>query len=101
MGGDNDLPKLHTLAEYVKTHHDPLKTAWYTGSYLHPTMDRPICQVFDYIKMGPYVEELGPITSRNTNQRFYTKGSAMKKMDANPHMWYDTTDKFWKDDTDS
>jgi hypothetical protein len=51
--------------------------------------------------MGPYVEELGPITNRNTNQRFYTKGSAMKKMDANPHMWYDTTDKFWKDDTDS
>ena len=101
MGGDNDIPQLHTLAEHVKTHHDPLKTAWYTGSYLHPTIDRPICQVFDYIKMGPYVETLGPLTSRKTNQRFYTKGSAMKSKDANPHMWYDTTDKFWKDDTDS
>jgi len=100
MGGDNDIPALHALAAHAKINHR-LLTAWYTGNYLHPTIDRPICQVLDFIKMGPYVETLGPLTSRKTNQRFYTKGSAMKKMDVNPHMWYDTTDKFWKDDTDS
>ena len=102
MGGDNDIPCLHTLAEHVKKNHKPLLTAWYTGGTLHPQMDRPICQVFDFIKTGPYIESFGPLTNPNTNQRFYTKGSAMHKMDANPHMWYDTTDKFWtKNDTDS
>ena len=83
MGGDNDIPYLSWMADF------------------HPTMDRPICKSFDFIKIGPYIERYGPLTNPNTNQRFYTKGSAMKKMDANPHMWYDTTDKFWADDTDS
>jgi anaerobic ribonucleoside-triphosphate reductase activating protein len=94
MGGDNDIPQLHTLAQHVKKSHN-LLTAWYTGSTLHPTLDRPICQVFDFIKTGPYIEKFGPLNNPRTNQRFYTKGSAMKKMDANSHMWYDTTDKFW------
>ena len=97
MGGDNDIPTLHTLAKYVKENHH-LLTAWYTGNTLFPSTDRPILQVFDFIKTGSYIESLGPLTNPKTNQRFYTKGSAMKKMDANSHMWYDTTDKFWKND---
>ena len=100
MGGDNDLPELHTLSKYVKEHYH-LKTAWYTGLVLSPRIDRTILQFFDFLKTGPYIESLGPLTSRKTNQRFYTKGSALKKMDANPHMWYDTTGKFWEDDTDN
>jgi len=100
MGGDSDIPALHTLAEHVKKNHS-LLTAWYTGSTLHPTTDRPICQVFDFIKVGPYIERYGPLNNPNTNQRFYTRGSVMHKMDANPHTWYDTTDTFWKNDSDS
>ena len=100
MGGDNDLPRLSTLANYVKREFQ-LKTAWYTGLDFHPTMDRPICKCFDYIKVGKYIKQCGPLNNPKTNQRFYTKGSSMKKMDANPHMWYDTTDKFWRDDTDT
>lgn len=101
MGGDNDLPGLHTLAEYVKNNHASLKTAWYTGLSFLPTIDRSLCKVFDYIKTGPYIEECGPLNNPNTNQRFYTKGSSMKKMDANPRMWYDTTDKFWENNADT
>lgn len=97
MGGDNDIPALHTLANHVHTNHG-LLTAWYTGSVFHPSNDRPICQVFDFIKTGPYIEAFGPLNNPNTNQVFYTKGSAMKKMDANSNMWYDTTDKFWRKD---
>lgn len=98
MGGDNDIPWLTTLAQYARNRYQ-LKTAWYTGLQFTPQIDRPACQFFDYIKTGPYVEDLGPLNSSHTNQRFYTKGSSMKKMDANPHMWYDTTDKFWVDES--
>ena len=102
MGGDNDIPALTTLAWYVQTEYN-LKTAWYTGLTWSPkSIERPTTHVFDFIKTGPYIKEFGPITNPNTNQRFYTKGTQMKKMDANPHMFYDTTDKFWrKNDTDS
>lgn len=101
LGGDNDIPYLHTLAQHVKNNHY-LNTAWYTGLSFRPSVDRPICQVFDYIKTGPYIEECGPLSSPTTNQRFYTKGSVMKKLDADSHVWYDTTDKFWKEnDKDS
>lgn len=102
MGGDGDIPVLTTLAWYVQTEYN-LKTAWYTGlSWSPKSIERPTTHVFDFIKTGPYIKEFGPITDPNTNQRFYTKGTQMHKMDANPHMFYDTTDKFWKkNDTDS
>jgi hypothetical protein len=49
---------------------------------------------FDYIKVGPYIEDLGPLTSPTTNQIFYCKGKHLHKMDANDEMLYDITDKF-------
>lgn len=98
MGGDNDILTLCHLANYVKKKHN-LKTAWYTGLEWTPTqIDRPSCMAFDFIKTGPYIEKYGPLTSPTTNQRFYTKGSQLHKMDANPRMFYNTTDRFWRDD---
>ena len=98
MGGDNDIPWLCYLAQHVKNKYG-LKVAWYTGLEWHPkTIDRPTAEVFDFIKAGPYIEELGPLTSKTTNQRFYTKGIHIHKMDANDNMFYDTTSKFWKND---
>lgn len=93
MGGDNDIPYLSWMADFVRKYH--LKTAWYTGLDFKPQLGRPICNSFDFIKVGPYIEQYGPLTNPKTNQRFYTKGTSMKKMDADLHMWYDTTDKFW------
>lgn len=72
MGGDGDIPSLHSLADYIHKKHN-LKTAWYTGLDFKPTIDRPIAQVFDFIKTGLYIEKLGPLTSPTTNQRFYKK----------------------------
>lgn len=98
MGGDNDLLALYTLAKHVKSNHR-LLTAWYTGyDSLESLMDNPVCKVLDFIKVGPYIEERGPLNNPNTNQVFYTKGSAMKKLDVSQNMWYDTTGKFWKND---
>lgn len=68
MGG-NAADILH-LARYVKETTD-LKVGWYTGSEELPSNVLLNLHNFDYIKVGPYKEELGPLTSKTTNQRFY------------------------------
>ena len=98
MGGDNNVPYLTGLALFVKNNY-ALKTAWYSGLLWTPTdISRPTSQVFDYIKVGPYKEQFGPLTSRNTNQRMFAKGSVLGKTDRNPLSFYDITDKFWKEE---
>ena len=95
MGGDSDLEELYNLFKFIPMLFKDLKIAWYTGRNTIPKDLPPI----HYIKVGPYKAEYGPINNPNTNQRFYTKGSVMKKLDVSQDMWYDTTDKFWKNDT--
>ena len=92
MGGDCDLPRLHTLGEYVKNHYG-LKIAWYTGlDFTVHDISRPLLELFDFIKTGKYIEAFGSLTSRTTNQRFYAK---LNKLDASPNRFYDITDRFW------
>ena len=95
MGGDSDLEELYNLFKFIPMLFKDLKIAWYTGRNAIPKDLPPI----HYIKVGPYKAECGPINNPNTNQRFYTRGSAMKKLDVSQNMWYDTTDKFWKNGT--
>lgn len=91
MGGDSDPDEVAKLAEWIKQYNPQVRIAWYSGNQ-KPKM----YQIFDYIKVGPYIEELGPLTSKTTNQKFYAKGSVLKKMSAYPNQWYDITDRFWK-----
>jgi len=44
-----------------------LKTAWYTGSSALPIYWNNL----DYIKIGRYIAEQGPLNNPNTNQRLY------------------------------
>lgn len=84
MGGDSDPFEINVLAGAVKSNTD-LKTAWYSGRQeLAEEID---LDNFDFIKLGPYIEESGPLTSITTNQRFYKveKGTLV-----------DITNKFWK-----
>ena len=68
MGGDSEPKRIDTLASFV-TNHYQLKVAWYSGRQeLSKEID---LQNFDVIKLGPYIEELGPLTSKTTNQRMY------------------------------
>lgn len=102
MGGDNDLETLTQRAFECHLRSDyPYRIAWYTGRDSLRDIPESLLDLLDYIKIGPYIEEFGPINNPNTNQRFYTKGSTMKKMDVSQNMWYDTTDKFWANDSDS
>lgn len=70
MGGDASPNEVEYLASYVlKVTSNRIKTGWYSGrQQLHKG-----CQLkyFNYIKLGPYIEQLGGLDSATTNQRFY------------------------------
>lgn len=69
MGGDAEPDKINTLASFIINHYNSIKVAWYSGRQeLSNSID---LSNFDYIKLGPYKEEFGPLNSRTTNQRFY------------------------------
>lgn len=97
MGGDQDLDELEKLAFACGLSSKYLyRIAWYSGRTEIPK--HSLIDKLDYIKIGPYKSECGPLTSSTTNQRFYARGRCLHKMDANPEMFYDITDKFWKND---
>lgn len=99
MGGDQAPNTITWLAQCIKEKYPELKVAWYSGlPKIHKDIDT---FYFDYIKVGPYVEDLGPLNSPTTNQRLYCKGKHLHKMDAREEGLYDITDKFWKNDSNS
>lgn len=68
MGGDLEPHYINTLAKQVKETTD-LKVGWYSG---RQELSKDInLKWFDFIKLGPYVEELGPLNNPNTNQIMY------------------------------
>ena len=95
MGGQID--DLEYLWFWVHTRHPWLKIAWYTGEDSIPKHKG--VEYLDYIKIGPYRKELGGLDNSSTNQKFYARGRAMHKMDANPYMFYNITDRFWKNES--
>ncbi len=90
MGGDAEPDKINTLASFIINHYNSIKVAWYSGRQeLNNNID--LCN-FDYIKLGPYKKESGPLDSRTTNQRFYK---------VNGKELVDITSKFWKHETEN
>lgn len=84
MGGDSEPKRIDALASFV-TNHYQLKVAWYSG---RQELSKDIeLRNFDFIKLGPYIEELGPLSSRTTNQKFYR---------VEKRVLIDITSKFWK-----
>lgn len=70
MGGDSNPEEIEELAMLLKFQSwYPVKVAWYSGRQYIP---EEICiDYFDYIKIGPYIPELGGLDSENTNQIMY------------------------------
>lgn len=67
MGGDADKEYLKRLALY--TRYLGLLVAWYSGE---DSLDLNYYRNwFDYIKVGSYKKDLGPLSSKTTNQRLY------------------------------
>lgn len=70
MGGDNDPDAVADMAETVRLSYGKrLHIGWYSGRQTLPKGFRP--EVFDYVKLGPYIAALGPLSMPTTNQRFY------------------------------
>ena len=66
MGGDPIL--VNSLSIYIKHNYD-IKVGWYWGGTDIP---KEIYLInFDYIKLGPYIKELGGLDNPNTNQIMY------------------------------
>lgn len=70
MGGDSNPSYIEELAMHLKFQSwYPVKVAWYSGRQYIP--DEILVSCFDYIKIGPYIPELGGLDSENTNQIMY------------------------------
>ena len=69
MGGDADPAFIRELSFWVKQTYPGLKTCWYSGRDLENA--RPVLDSLDFVKVGPFIDEFGPLDSETTNQRFY------------------------------
>ena len=68
LGEGNDHEALMELAAHLRAAHPELELALYSG---RQEVEEEIYEAFDFVKVGPYVEALGPLSEVSTNQRMY------------------------------
>ena len=93
MGGDAEPVEVNKLSKWIHNFYNGIiKTAWYSGRDEWPTF----IPDFDYVKIGSYDENKGPINVKTTNQK-------MARIVKTENNWYmdDITYKFWRNDTNS
>lgn len=93
MGGDIDPGEIIGLAKYIKTFYPGLKVAWYSGRQELPKHFN--LEPFNFIKLGPYIEELGGLDNKTTNQKMYQRVNK-EFDDLYLNGFEDITYKFWK-----
>lgn len=90
MGGDQNQFELTEICRAV--HKENLKTCLYTGLDEMSQINKRLLDELDYIKLGHFDKQAGPLNVPTTNQRMYMK-------DFDPfdgcEEWYDITEKFW------
>ena len=84
MGEGNDEDALLNCMKHVKQNYPELKVAIYSGG---KEVNTNYLNYLTYYKVGPYIEEFGPLNKETTNQRLYE----VVDNDLN-----DITYKFWK-----
>ena len=89
LGGDGDKESLKKLASYVGS--KGYKVAWYSGDDEVDFYEYG--WFFDYIKVGSYKKELGPLNKSTTNQRLYKIDRLYNQQQI---LVKDITNKFWK-----
>lgn len=82
LGEGRDPEALVALAGHVRNL--GLKAALYSG---RPEVEPEIREAFDYVKVGPYIPERGPLNHPTTNQRLYCRTNGG---------WEDITARFWR-----
>ena len=68
MGGDSDPSYINYLCSYV-INKIGLRTGWYSG--IDEISDKIDLKNLNYIKIGHYDENLGPLNKKTTNQRLF------------------------------
>lgn len=66
LGEGRDDSGILDLAKYIKGFN--LQVALYSGM---KEVGEQFYSVFDYVKVGPYIEKLGPLNKPTTNQKLY------------------------------
>ena len=90
MGGDANPSEVDDIAQDIKEYYPELKDGWYSG---RQELSKDInLENFDFIKLGSYKGEFGPLNSRTTNQRFYKVSNGEL---------INITSKFWKYETEN
>ncbi len=82
MGGDADTSMVFRLAKHIRQHHT-IKLGWYSGRTHFPQQ----AELFDFIKLGPFIPDKGGLNRTTTNQRLYRRVNGA---------WEDITTRFWK-----
>ena len=91
MGG---FPKyINVLAKRIRRKYDGLKIGWYWGGNSVP--EEIELELFDYIKIGPYIKEKGGLDNPNTNQIMFKVTKEHTGIGIFP-LLDDITYKFWK-----
>ena len=83
FGEGQDDSSFLDLAWHIRDNHPTVEVALYSG---RPEVPNTYWRVFNYIKVGPYVEKLGPLNHRTTNQRLY-KVEGHKRVDITHLIW--------------
>lgn len=78
LGEGNDKEALLAINKFIKEHYT-IETALYSG---RDKIEDEYFHLFDFVKVGSYQEELGPLNKETTNQRLYYHGE-------------DITNEFW------
>ena len=91
MGGNPE--EVNAFSTVIKKNYN-LKVGWYWGGTHVPKTI--YSNNFDYIKIGPYIKELGGLDNPNTNQRMYQYSSYFSDCTELGIGWRDITYKFWK-----
>lgn len=80
LGEGSDPEALKAAAFHIKSCYPAIELALYSG---RERVEDWIWELFDYVKVGPYRAESGPLNERSTNQRLY-------------HHREDITSRFWR-----
>lgn len=74
------------IVDSIRTWKPNLKIAMYSG---RTSVELEMWELFDYVKLGPYIPEYGPLDNPNTNQRLYKINRETKDIE-------DITYMFWR-----
>ena len=85
MGGDREPQEINKLAAFIKKEYQNIKTGWYSGKPELPSGFNT--DVFNYIKLGPYIATLGGLKSKTTNQHLYKYGDNQNIEDITYRFW--------------